>query len=73
MTSDDNVPFPFITLKKRYITGSAAVLTDNQLEKYPSIDLRNALTGLVPGLQVTENNGHPGQISRREKRNIPYY
>ena len=60
MTSDDDVPYPFYTLKKRYITGSSAVLTDMQLEKYPTIDLRNAFTGLVPGLQITENNGQTG-------------
>jgi TonB-linked SusC/RagA family outer membrane protein len=66
MTSDDNVPLPFKTEKRRFITGSDNVITSDQLEKYPSIDLRNALTGLVPGLQVTEYNGSTG-ISAEEK------
>lgn len=60
MSSDDDIPLPFVTQKKRYITGSAEIISSNQLEKYPSTDIRNALTGLVPGLQVTELNGSPG-------------
>jgi len=66
MTSDDNIPLPYMTLKKRNITGSANVITGNQLEKYPSNDLRNAFTGLVPGLQITEYNGSTG-IAAEEK------
>lgn len=52
MTSDDNIPLPYMMEKKRFITGSENVLTSDQLEKYPSIDLRNAFTGLVPGLRL---------------------
>ncbi len=37
-----------------------------QLEKYPSLDLRNAFTGLVPGLMVREYDGSTG-ISAEEK------
>lgn len=60
MTSDDNIPLPYTVQKRRHYTGSSMVLTGNQLEKYPSNDLRNSLTGLVPGLQITELNGSPG-------------
>lgn len=60
MSSVDNVPLPFMTLKKRYVSGNEKVLTTEQLEKYPSTDLRNALTGLVPGVDVRELNGMPG-------------
>lgn len=60
MTSDDNVPLPFTTLKKRNLTGSSNVLRSNQLEKYPSTDIRNSLTGLSTGLEVIEKNGAPG-------------
>jgi TonB-linked SusC/RagA family outer membrane protein len=66
MTSDDNIPLPYVTQKKRHVTGSANVINSNQLEKYPSTDLRNAFTGLVPGLQITEYNGSTG-ISAEEK------
>ncbi len=66
MTSDDDIPLPFITQKKRNITGSSNVITSDQLEKYPSTDIRNAFTGLVPGLQITENDGSTG-ISAEEK------
>jgi len=65
-TTDDNVELPYLTLKKRTITGSAKVIKGEQLEKYPSTDLRNALTGLVTGLQITENNGSPGMTAEEE-------
>jgi TonB-linked SusC/RagA family outer membrane protein len=63
MTTDDDVPLPFLTLKKRNITGSSNILTSNQLEKYPSNDLRNSFTGLIPGLEVIERDGQPGYSS----------
>ena len=69
MTSDDNIPLPYMTMKKRNITGSADIITGDQLEKYPSNDLRNAFTGLVPGLQITENDGSTG-ISPEEKLGV---
>lgn len=66
MTSDDDIPLPFSTQKKRHITGSDNIIRGNQLEKYPSTDIRNAFTGLVPGLNITEYNGSPG-FSPEEK------
>ncbi len=60
MTSDDDIPLPYMSVKERFITGTASVIKGSQLEKYPSNDLRNAFTGLVPGMQVTEYNGSPG-------------
>lgn len=66
MTSDDEIPLPFVNEKKRNSTGSTNVLRGEQLEKYPSNDFRNALTGLVPGLMITENDGSTG-ISAEEK------
>jgi TonB-linked SusC/RagA family outer membrane protein len=66
MTSDDEIPLPFMTLKKRFTTGSSSVLNSSQLERYPSTDLRNGFTGLVPGLQITEYDGSSG-ISAEEK------
>ncbi|MBC8005887.1 MAG: TonB-dependent receptor plug domain-containing protein, partial [Verrucomicrobia bacterium] len=60
MNSVDDVPLPFVTKKKRYVTGNTSTLSSSQLEKYPSTDLRNALTGLVPGVEVRELNGQPG-------------
>ncbi|HKU53445.1 MAG TPA: TonB-dependent receptor plug domain-containing protein, partial [Nitrospira sp.] len=65
MTSDDAVPLPFMTLKKRQITGSSNVIRGNSLDKYPSTDIRNAFTGLATGMEVQEINGSPG-ISAEE-------
>lgn len=66
MTSDDNIPLPNETQKKRQSTGSSKVIRGSQLEKYPSTDIRNAFTGLVPGLLITEYDGSPG-LSAEEK------
>jgi len=66
MTSDDNVPLPYLTMKKRVTTGSAMVIKGNRLEKYPNIDLRNAFTGLTPGLIISERNGSPGFYAEEE-------
>jgi TonB-linked SusC/RagA family outer membrane protein len=66
MTSFDDVPLPFMTLKKRHVTGTGIVLNGNQMEKYPTTDLRNAFAGLVPGLDVVEKYGSTG-MSAEEK------
>ena len=60
MTSDDDVYLPLSKQKRRFLTGSNNVISSNQLEKYPSTDIRNAFTGLVPGLHITEHDGSPG-------------
>jgi hypothetical protein len=60
MTSDDAVPLPFMTLKKRQVTGSYNVIKGSELEAYPSTDIRNAFTGVATGLEVQEMNGSPG-------------
>ena len=73
MTTTDDVPLPFMTLKKRNITGSSMVITGSQLEKYPSTDLRNSFTGLVPGMDVVERFGTTGmsaEIGAPEKVNL---
>jgi TonB-linked SusC/RagA family outer membrane protein len=66
MTSDDDIPLPFVTMKKRNTSGSSNVITGDQLEKYPSTDIRNAFTGLATGLGVVEMYGSPG-YSAEEK------
>jgi TonB-linked SusC/RagA family outer membrane protein len=66
MTSDDAVPLPFMTMKKRHVTGSSNVIKGSSLEKYPSTDIRNAFTGLATGMEVQEINGSPG-ISAEEQ------
>ncbi|MCL6102274.1 MAG: SusC/RagA family TonB-linked outer membrane protein [Bacteroidetes bacterium] len=66
MTTDDDVNLPYLTMKKRYLTGSTSVLDGVALDRYPSTDIRNALTGLVTGMEVRELNGSPG-LSAEEK------
>lgn len=60
LSSTDLIPMPFMDVKKRYSTSSAYVIKSEDMEKYPTIDVRNSLTGLAPGLQLEERNGAPG-------------
>lgn len=66
MTSEDVVQLPFMTLKKRQITGSTTMLKGEQLDMYPSTDIRNALTGLANGLAVQERHAAPGLNAEEE-------
>jgi TonB-linked SusC/RagA family outer membrane protein len=66
-SEQDVIPLPYADVYKRNTTGSHFVLTAEDLEKYPSNDLRNALVGLVPGLDVREFEGATG-ISAEESR-----
>jgi len=59
-TDDDLMPYPFITLKKRNISGSSVLIKGEELEKYQGTDIRNAFTGLAVGLDVREMSGEPG-------------
>lgn len=60
MTSNDNIPFPYMNIEKRYTSGSSNVIWGNQLDKSITTDIRNAFTGLAPGMEVLERNGAPG-------------
>jgi len=60
MTSDDMVPLPFANLNKRQLVTGSNVVNGKTLESYPNTDLRNALTGLMPGLNIMERSGAPG-------------
>lgn len=66
MTSDDDIPLPYMTQKKRHVTGSSYVLRSNELTKYPSLDLRNAFTGLIPGVMVREYDGSTGMSAEED-------
>jgi len=44
----------------RYSLGSTTVIKGEDLEKYTSADIRNALAGLAPGVEVQENYDAPG-------------
>lgn len=60
MSSNDDVPLPYMTIKKRHATGSYTVINGDDLSRYPSTDLRLSFAGIVPGLRVTERHGAPG-------------
>ncbi len=60
MTSDDNVPLPFTTLKKRNLTGPDVVIPGSYFSHYPTTDIRNVLTGISSGYDIQERDGSPG-------------
>jgi TonB-linked SusC/RagA family outer membrane protein len=66
LSGSDDVALPFMTMKKRRLTGSEGVIAGCQLSKYPSIDLRLAFSGLADGLEVGEKYGITG-MSAEEK------
>ena len=57
---DDNMPLPYMTIKRRHATGSYNVIKGEDLLNYPSTDLRSSFIGKVPGIMVNENHGAPG-------------
>ncbi|MDD4107429.1 MAG: SusC/RagA family TonB-linked outer membrane protein [Prolixibacteraceae bacterium] len=57
---DDDVTMPYMTIKKRHLTGSYNVIKGESLMSYPTTDTRLSFNGQVPGIRVIENNGAPG-------------
>ena len=57
--AEDDINYPFLTYKKRHTTTGEYVISGEDLKSYPTSDLRNALVGLIPGLDVVEKNGSP--------------
>lgn len=56
-TLDEVVVVGFGTQKKVNLTGSVGVADSKQLESRPVVNASQALQGLVPGLQITQNGG----------------
>jgi len=60
MTKDDVVELPFTTIKRRFLTGPETVIPGSYFARYPSTDIRNALTGISSMYDVRELDGSPG-------------
>ena len=60
MTSGDLVQMPFTSLKKRRLTGPEVVVAGSRFERYPTVDIRNTLTGMTSGFDIREQDGSPG-------------
>ena len=56
----DDITLPYTTLKKRFSLGSTVTVSGEDLARYSSADIRNALTGVLPGAEVRENYGQVG-------------
>lgn len=56
----DDITLPYTSLKKRYSLGSTMTISGEELARYSSADIRNALTGVLPGVEVRENYGQVG-------------
>lgn len=58
--SDDDIHLPYEIAKNRYSVGSTVTIKGEDLAKYSSADFRNALTAVLPGVEVTEHYGQVG-------------
>lgn len=57
---DEVMVVAFTTAKKSAFTGSAAVVSSDDISKRITTNVTNALTGAVPGLQLRGGSGAPG-------------
>ncbi|MDR0845669.1 MAG: TonB-dependent receptor plug domain-containing protein, partial [Tannerella sp.] len=62
-SEEDVIPLPFNNILKKHSVGSSVVLTGDDLEQFSTSDIRNALTGLVAGIEVIERHGAPGMTA----------
>lgn len=69
----DIVYLPFNNIKKRYATGGYNIIPVDLLEKYPTTDFRNSLTGIANGVEVREMDGQPGTSVEEENLNNNNY
>jgi TonB-linked SusC/RagA family outer membrane protein len=57
---DKIISLPYSTSSKKECTGAYSLVYGESLEKYPSNDLRNTLSGIAPGVYIQELSGDPG-------------
>ena len=56
------------TTTKRFNTGNTSTIKKEDIEKQPVMNVLDVLSGLVPGLQITQQNGLPGSNYKVELR-----
>lgn len=61
------------TLRKTAATGNASTYYEQDIDKYPTNDFRNSLTGVVAGLTVRELAGVPGMYYGGETARTTLY
>ena len=59
-TMDEVVVIGYQAVKRRDLTGTVSSISGAQLEKTPVANVAEALTGRLPGVQVTTVDGQPG-------------
>ena len=57
---DDVVVIGYGTAKRKDMTGTVSSMTASQIEKIPVANIAEAMTGRMPGVQVTTVDGQPG-------------
>lgn len=60
---DEVVVVGYGVQKKATVTGSVASVGGNDIVKTKSTDVRNMLTGRIPGLRVVQNSAEPGSLN----------
>jgi TonB-dependent starch-binding outer membrane protein SusC len=57
---NDVVVIGYGTQRKKEVTGATSSISASQLEKIPVSNVAEAITGRLPGVQVTQTDGAPG-------------
>ncbi len=60
---DDVVVIGYGTQKREKVIGSVSQVSGEQISNRPVSQLKNALTGLLPGVTITQRSGSPGVAS----------
>lgn len=60
---EETVVVGYQRIKTKYITGSVATVSANELSVTPTTQLSNALAGRLPGVYVSQSSGAPGTSS----------
>lgn len=62
-TSTEDVEIPVLYGKKKMseLTGAVSYIKGSKIENVPGTNRFNSLTGLIPGLLITQNNGFSGE------------
>ena len=64
----EKLNLPYMQISQRHSLGNTIIIKGEELEKYSSTDIRNALTAIAQGVVVTENYGSPGVSVKGDTR-----
>lgn len=67
---DEVIAVAYGTRRRGSFTGSAAVISENEIKELPTTSFQNALIGRAPGVHVTASSGQAGSVANIRIRGI---